>query len=211
MKVKTSSRRRERLPKSETRSSPRCLHELRTPLAGIKAYVELLIDGEAQDHQTAFEFYEVIQDEANRLGQLIDDILSISRIEAGVARVQTQSVDIHALLREAHHRGRVRSRSGKTRLFANFCATQLIETSADRDMPPAGRARLCSQMQQKFSPVGGLQPSKPLYQLPSKHADHQNLRPGTRHRTRGCKPRQCSISSWSMTVLLPIGEARESA
>ena len=36
-------------------------HELRTPLASIKAYVEMLIDGEADDEKTKREFYEVIQ------------------------------------------------------------------------------------------------------------------------------------------------------
>ena len=41
-------------------------HELRTPLASIKAYVEMLIDGEAQVARTKQEFYEVIQNEANR-------------------------------------------------------------------------------------------------------------------------------------------------
>ena len=47
-------------------------HELRTPLACIKAYAEMLIDGEAQDATTQREFYEVIQNEANRLGRLIE-------------------------------------------------------------------------------------------------------------------------------------------
>ncbi|MEO6434769.1 MAG: histidine kinase dimerization/phospho-acceptor domain-containing protein [Tepidisphaeraceae bacterium] len=55
-------------------------HELRTPLASIKAYVEMLIDGEADDEKTTREFYEVIQNEANRLSRLIDNILNISRI-----------------------------------------------------------------------------------------------------------------------------------
>lgn len=42
-------------------------HELRTPLASIKAYVEMLIDGEADDERTRREFYDVIQNESNRL------------------------------------------------------------------------------------------------------------------------------------------------
>ncbi|HUB25847.1 MAG TPA: histidine kinase dimerization/phospho-acceptor domain-containing protein, partial [Tepidisphaeraceae bacterium] len=62
-------------------------HELRTPLASIKAYVEMLIDGEADDEKTTREFYEVIQNEANRLSRLIDNMLSISRIESGLVQV----------------------------------------------------------------------------------------------------------------------------
>ena len=58
-------------------------HELRTPLASIKAYVEMLIDGEAEEEKTKVEFYEVIQNEANRLGRLIDDILNISGSSPG--------------------------------------------------------------------------------------------------------------------------------
>src|SRR5207248_886398 len=65
-------------------------HELRTPLASVKAYVEMLIDGEADDAKTQHEFYEVIQNEANRLGRLIDNILNISRIESGLVRVNKQ-------------------------------------------------------------------------------------------------------------------------
>lgn len=76
-------------------------HELRTPLASIKAYVEMLIDGEAVDADTQREFYEVIQNEANRLGRLIDNILNISRIEAGLARINRKPHDLSEILREA--------------------------------------------------------------------------------------------------------------
>ena len=76
-------------------------HELRTPLAGIKAYVELLIDDEADDEQTRHEFYQVIHGEADRLTRLVDDIVAISRIEAGVARPQKKPVSLSALLDSA--------------------------------------------------------------------------------------------------------------
>jgi two-component system phosphate regulon sensor histidine kinase PhoR len=76
-------------------------HELRTPLASIKAYIEMLIDGEAVDAGTQREFYEIIQNEANRLGRLIDNILNISRIEAGLARINRKPHDLGAILREA--------------------------------------------------------------------------------------------------------------
>jgi signal transduction histidine kinase len=76
-------------------------HELRTPLAGIKAYVELLIDGEAEDEQTRQEFYQVIHGEADRLSRLVDDIVAISRIEAGVAKPQKKQVTLSSLLDNA--------------------------------------------------------------------------------------------------------------
>ena len=76
-------------------------HELRTPLASIKAYVELLIDGEAQDEQTKREFYEVIQNEANRLGRLIDNILNISKIESGLIKVDRKPQSLTVVVKDA--------------------------------------------------------------------------------------------------------------
>ncbi len=76
-------------------------HELRTPLASIKAYVEMLIDGEAQDAKTQNEFYEVINNEANRLGRLIDNILNISRIESGLVKINKQAQSLTVLVKEA--------------------------------------------------------------------------------------------------------------
>jgi len=76
-------------------------HELRTPLASIKAYVEMLIDGEAQDNKTQQEFYEVIQNEANRLGRLIDNILNISRIESGLVKIEKHPQSLAVIVKEA--------------------------------------------------------------------------------------------------------------
>jgi two-component system phosphate regulon sensor histidine kinase PhoR len=76
-------------------------HELRTPLASIRAYVELLIDGEAQDEQTKREFYEVIQNEANRLGRLIDNILNLSKIESGLLKIDRQPQSLTPIIRDA--------------------------------------------------------------------------------------------------------------
>ena len=76
-------------------------HELRTPLASIKAYIEMLIDGEAQDEKTQLEFYEVIQNEANRLSRLIDNILNISRIESGLVKINKQPQSLTVVMKEA--------------------------------------------------------------------------------------------------------------
>src|SRR5262249_52812504 len=76
-------------------------HELRTPLASIKAYVEMLIDGEADDEKTKREFYDVIQNEANRLGRLIDNILNISRIESGLIKINKQPQSLAVILKDA--------------------------------------------------------------------------------------------------------------
>jgi len=75
-------------------------HELKTPLASIMAYSEMLVDGEADDEQTRNEFYSVIQTQAKRLNRLIEDILNISRIESGLIKVDKQPVSLAMLIEE---------------------------------------------------------------------------------------------------------------
>jgi signal transduction histidine kinase len=76
-------------------------HELRTPLASIKAYVELLIDGEARDEAAKREFYEVIQKEANRLGRMIDNVLTVSKIDAGLIKSERTPQGVNAIVGDA--------------------------------------------------------------------------------------------------------------
>ena len=75
-------------------------HELKTPLASISAYSEMLSDGEAKDGQTRKEFYSVIQRQAKRLNELIEDILNISRIESGLIKVDKGPVSLTILIEE---------------------------------------------------------------------------------------------------------------
>lgn len=76
-------------------------HELKTPLASIMAYSEMLVDGEADDEQTREEFYTVIQTQAKRLERLIEDILNISRIESGLIKVKKEHLSTEILIRQA--------------------------------------------------------------------------------------------------------------
>jgi len=75
-------------------------HELKTPLASITAYSEMLADGEADDEQTRKQFYSVIQNQAKRLNRLIEDILNISRIESGLVKVEKKPVSLTILIEE---------------------------------------------------------------------------------------------------------------
>ena len=75
-------------------------HELKTPLASITAYSEMLVDGEAGDEATRKEFYEIIQNQAQRLNRLIEDILNISRIESGLIKVSKEPVSLAILIEQ---------------------------------------------------------------------------------------------------------------
>ena len=75
-------------------------HELRTPLASLSGFIETL-QGSARDDATARErFLAIMKDQATRMARLIDDLLSLSRIELNVhVRPQTP-VDLVPLVRQ---------------------------------------------------------------------------------------------------------------
>jgi len=74
-------------------------HELRTPLAGIRAAAETLQEGAIDDRPAAIEFMGHILREADRLTQLVEELLELSRIESGAAPMTFSRVDAAALVR----------------------------------------------------------------------------------------------------------------
>ena len=76
-------------------------HELKTPLASINGYAEMLVDGEAKNEEDVKQFATVIQTQAQRLNRLIEDILNISRIESGLTKIDKQPVSVAVLISDA--------------------------------------------------------------------------------------------------------------
>jgi two-component system, OmpR family, phosphate regulon sensor histidine kinase PhoR len=128
-------------------------HELRTPLASIKAYVEMLIDGEADDERQKKEFYDVIQNEANRLGRLIDNILDLSRIESGIVKVNKQPLSVTVVVKEAIEIITPQA-AGKQIAVRENIAPAIYQTSADKDMLHRAVLNLLSNAV-KYTPEGG--------------------------------------------------------
>ncbi len=76
-------------------------HELRTPLATILGFVETLEDDEAGgDPETRRRFLKIMHDEAVRMRSLVDDLMSLSRIEAERYAVPRESVALPPLIDE---------------------------------------------------------------------------------------------------------------
>ena len=69
-------------------------HELRTPLSMIKGYVETLIHGAKDDPNVATRFLQTIEKHADRLTYLIEDLLTISRLESGQVVMNLQNVEL---------------------------------------------------------------------------------------------------------------------
>jgi PAS domain S-box-containing protein len=76
-------------------------HELRTPLTSIKGYVDLLIDGDAGEvTEEQKEFLEIVKNNSDRLVLLVNDLLDVSRIEAGRINLRMQPVDLAGCIDE---------------------------------------------------------------------------------------------------------------
>jgi two-component system phosphate regulon sensor histidine kinase PhoR len=76
-------------------------HELRTPVAVIRANTETLQDAALKDPDRAREFLGALQRSADRLSNLIADLLDISRIDSGEYRLEPQDVSVEIVVRQS--------------------------------------------------------------------------------------------------------------
>lgn len=128
-------------------------HELKTPLASINAYAEMLVDGEAQDTETIQEFCSIIQGQALRLNRLIEDILSISRIESGLIRVNRDKHSMALVIRDAVEM--IKSYAQEKNITIHSQAPILYDqTFVDRDMISQVVINLLSNAV-KYTPASG--------------------------------------------------------
>jgi len=94
-------------------------HELRTPLASIKAYTELLLAGaEGDDAQLRDEWLAVIDQATDRVTTLVDDILSLARLESERVELRRELLDIGELVTSALSMLRVQADARKIAMRA---------------------------------------------------------------------------------------------
>ncbi len=75
-------------------------HELKTPLTSIKGFIETLEDGAIDDKENAGKFLAIIRKQAERLSNIINDLLSLTEIETGKGRIEIVEFDAKQLLDE---------------------------------------------------------------------------------------------------------------
>jgi two-component system phosphate regulon sensor histidine kinase PhoR len=84
-------------------------HELKSPLAVIKACVETLLDGAVDDKEERGAFLTQINEHADRLHNLIIDLMSLARIEAGMESLEFELVDLAEAVADCFDRHRARA------------------------------------------------------------------------------------------------------
>ncbi|HVP57769.1 MAG TPA: HD domain-containing phosphohydrolase, partial [bacterium] len=78
-------------------------HELRTPLTSIRAYAETLArDWGSSPRETELEFLGIIEEEAQRLAKIVEDMLDLSRMESGRVEVKKADMDLTKVLKEVN-------------------------------------------------------------------------------------------------------------
>lgn len=72
-------------------------HELRTPLTSVRSYIEALSDGAWKDPEIAPKFLKVTQEETDRMIRMINDLLTLSRMDSGTQKLNLELVNLNEL------------------------------------------------------------------------------------------------------------------
>jgi signal transduction histidine kinase len=139
-------------------------HDLRTPLAGLRAMAEALEDQVVTDPRTMNQYHSQIRRETDRLSSMIDDLFELSRIHAGTLRLNRKVVGLEDLVAEviastepvARAKG-IRLTGSAVRGMAVFIdsaemgrAVRNLVTNAIRHTPPEGVVEVIGEI------VGGM-------------------------------------------------------
>jgi signal transduction histidine kinase len=76
-------------------------HDLRTPLAGLRAMAEALEDGVVSDPVSVADYHRRIRVQSDRMARLVDDLFELSRINAGVLRLSLSAVPLGEVVSDA--------------------------------------------------------------------------------------------------------------
>ncbi len=130
-------------------------HELRTPLTPMKGFISNLIQDENEewfDKTLRREFYQIIDQNVDRLGRLIDDLLNVSRIEKGAGlEMRWEQVDLRDAAEQVA--SMQRGRTDKHTISVDFNPDQIM-AETDRDKIQNVLHNILSNAI-KYSPDGG--------------------------------------------------------
>ncbi len=110
-------------------------HELRTPLTSIKGYIDIILDGDTGPiNETQKEFLGIVVRNANRLGELINDLLDVEKIESGKIEMTMTRVRLQPLLKMAAETMRAMAEQRSLELVLESESDMFIFADEDRIM-----------------------------------------------------------------------------
>ncbi len=114
---------KERLEASRRELIAAVSHDLRTPLASMRAMVEALNDGVVSDTETITRYLSNIQNETKHLSTLIDDLFELSQIDAGVLKLHLEPTSIEDLVSDTLESMTAQAEKKKIRLHGQVEGT----------------------------------------------------------------------------------------
>lgn len=128
-------------------------HELRTPLANLKACAETLVLEEGIDIEQQKDFCNAIQAEASRLARFVDELLDISQMEGGAMTVSRHETDLERMLQEVtdHVGSQIRLKQQELEVVV---PPKLPKLEADKDKLCAALINILGNAC-KYTPDGG--------------------------------------------------------
>ncbi|WP_422448385.1 two-component system histidine kinase PnpS [Thermoanaerobacterium sp. DL9XJH110] len=128
-------------------------HELRTPLTTIKSYTETLLDGAMEDPEVARQFMGVVNNEADRMTRLVNDLLELSRLDNKEIRWDRRPVALNRVLLDVIAKMKVNATKKRQSLNVDIPETP-CEVIADRDKIEQVFQNILSNAI-KYTPEGG--------------------------------------------------------
>lgn len=128
-------------------------HELRTPIAGLKAISETLLDGALDDPPAARKFLVHMDNEVDNLIQMVNELLELSRIEAGRSNFEFQRKNPCELINRAYERMSLQAEKAGV-MLTQQCPPDLPQVNAD----PVRISQVFINLIHnaiKFTPLGG--------------------------------------------------------
>jgi len=106
-------------------------HELRTPLASLLGFIETLIGPARDDADARVRFLAVMHEQAKRMSRLIEDLLSLSRIELHEYTPPSSTADIELVLRSVANALEPQARAKSMKLELDFAGVEPVSGQAD--------------------------------------------------------------------------------
>ncbi len=107
-------------------------HEIKTPITAIRGFAETLLEGALHDTEHAEKFLTIIKTNSERINSLVDDLMTISRIELGAASVEKAPVDLFEATEQAL--ALLRPKADEKKLFLKTALpAEPVTIYADRD------------------------------------------------------------------------------
>jgi PAS domain S-box-containing protein len=148
-------------------------HELRTPLTAISGCVDLLLEGQGEDTptETQRELLGIVKRNSQRLTALVEELLDVSRIEAGRIDLRTEPVDLGSAVNEA------------ARLFSDQFADkeQVLLVDLDPTLPRvlADPQRLAQILENLLSNANKYTPPNGRITIAARESEADAVEPGT--------------------------------